>query len=191
MLRRASVIVDGGSTDGTVEFAQSYGLRVLQGKDSGIFDAINKGSFDSSGELLGFLGADDVMREGGLAAVVEAYRKSGRRWTPLFGQIRCNNKAIDRHFVSGGTHGDLDTQLGANPQSRRLREEHSRSFYWTCCRTTAAALRSTLMIWMVDLAAPKSTVATQSVRFPSVCESSSPAWPERRQQRQRRISIPG
>jgi len=80
------VIVDGGSTDGTVELARSYGLRVLQGKDSGIFDAINKGSFDSSGELLGFLGADDVMLDGGLAAVVEAYRKSGRRW--VVGGIR-------------------------------------------------------------------------------------------------------
>lgn len=58
------VIVDGGSTDGTVELARSYGLRVMQGKDSGIFDAINKGSFNSSGELLGFLGADDVMLPG-------------------------------------------------------------------------------------------------------------------------------
>ena len=50
------VIVDGGSTDGTVELARSYGLRVMQGKDKGIFDAINKGSFASSGELLGFFG---------------------------------------------------------------------------------------------------------------------------------------
>ena len=34
------VIVDGGSADGTVELARSYGLKVMQGKDSGIFDAI-------------------------------------------------------------------------------------------------------------------------------------------------------
>jgi glycosyltransferase involved in cell wall biosynthesis len=74
------VIVDGGSTDGTVELARASGLRVLQGKDSGIFDAINKGSFDSSGELLGFLGADDVMLEGAASAVVQAYRTSGRPW---------------------------------------------------------------------------------------------------------------
>lgn len=80
------VIVDGGSTDGTVELARGCGLRVLQGKDSGIFDAINKGSFDSSGELLGFLGADDVMLEGAAAAVVQAYRRSGRRW--VVGGIR-------------------------------------------------------------------------------------------------------
>ncbi len=80
------VIVDGGSTDGTVELALSYGLRVLQGKDSGIFDAINKGAFNSSGELLGFLGADDVMLEDAAAAVVKAYHESRRRW--VVGGIR-------------------------------------------------------------------------------------------------------
>jgi len=74
------VIVDGGSTDGTVEIAESQGLRVLKGKDKGIFDAINKGSFASSGELLGFLGADDIMLEGALDAVVRGYMESGKRW---------------------------------------------------------------------------------------------------------------
>lgn len=80
------VIVDGGSTDGTIELAESYGLKVLKGKDRGIFDAINKGSFNSSGEILGFLGADDVLLEGGLDAIVEAYRKTERRW--VVGGIR-------------------------------------------------------------------------------------------------------
>lgn len=74
------VIVDGGSTDGTVELAESYGLRVMTGKDQGIFDAINKGSFNSSGELLGFLGADDVLLDHGLEAIVRAYRQSHKRW---------------------------------------------------------------------------------------------------------------
>jgi glycosyltransferase involved in cell wall biosynthesis len=80
------VIVDGGSTDGTVEMAESYSLRIMQGKDKGIFDAINKGSFNSSGELLGFLGADDIMLEGGLQAVVRAYMQSSKRW--VVGGIR-------------------------------------------------------------------------------------------------------
>jgi glycosyltransferase involved in cell wall biosynthesis len=80
------IIVDGGSTDGTVELARQHGLRVLTGKDKGIFDAINKGSLASSGELLGFLGADDVLLDGALDAVVRAYRESGRRW--VVGGIR-------------------------------------------------------------------------------------------------------
>jgi glycosyltransferase involved in cell wall biosynthesis len=80
------VVVDGGSTDATLEIAAAHGVRVLRGKDRGIFDAINKGSFNSSGELLGFLGADDVMLEGALDAVVKAYIERGRRW--IVGGIR-------------------------------------------------------------------------------------------------------
>ena len=85
-IRIEHVIVDGGSTDGTVEMAEAAGLRVMTGKDRGIFDAINKGSFNSEGELLGFLGADDVMLDGAMAEVVRAYRDSGRRW--VVGGIR-------------------------------------------------------------------------------------------------------
>jgi glycosyltransferase involved in cell wall biosynthesis len=80
------VIVDGGSTDGTVELARSYGLPVMVGKDKGIFDAINKGSFNSSGELIGFLGADDMLLDGVLDPVVDVYRRSQRRW--VVGGIR-------------------------------------------------------------------------------------------------------
>ncbi|WP_424138757.1 glycosyltransferase family 2 protein [Roseomonas chloroacetimidivorans] len=85
-IRIEHVIKDAGSTDGTVELAEAEGLRVLKGKDRGIFDAINKGSFDSSGELLGFLGADDVMLDGAMESVVRAYQESGRRW--VVGGIR-------------------------------------------------------------------------------------------------------
>ncbi|RXF70943.1 glycosyltransferase family 2 protein [Hansschlegelia zhihuaiae] len=80
------VIVDGGSTDGTVELARKRGARVREGRDDGIFDAINKGSFESKGDLLGFLGADDVMLDGALAAVTAAHRRRGRRW--IVGGIR-------------------------------------------------------------------------------------------------------
>ena len=50
------MIVDGGSTDGTLKFARQRGCTVTTRKDDGIFDAINKGSFAAQGELLGFLG---------------------------------------------------------------------------------------------------------------------------------------
>jgi len=91
------IIVDGGSTDGTVELARSYGLRIITGADTGIFDAINKGSFASKGELIGCLGGDDTMLPGGIAAVVDAYRRTGRAW--LVGGVRW----IDDHSSSLGT----------------------------------------------------------------------------------------
>ena len=84
------VIVDGGSTDQTTEIARAKGVRLIEGKDSGIFDAINKGSFASSGELLGFLGADDLLLDGALQALVNAYRQGQPRW--LSGSFRWIDK---------------------------------------------------------------------------------------------------
>jgi GT2 family glycosyltransferase len=52
----------------------------MVGKDDGIFDAINKGSFGSNGELLGFLGADDILLPGALDAVAVHHQRHGRRW---------------------------------------------------------------------------------------------------------------
>ncbi len=80
------VVVDAGSEDGTIELAREHGCDVRVGKDKGIFDAINKGSFDSTGELLGFLGADDVLLPGALAKVVKAYQKGNSPW--VVGGIR-------------------------------------------------------------------------------------------------------
>jgi glycosyltransferase involved in cell wall biosynthesis len=74
------VIVDAGSTDGTVEIARENGLRIIQGKDRGIFDAINKGSFNSKGDLLGFLGSDDLMLDGALLAIAETHRRTQAAW---------------------------------------------------------------------------------------------------------------
>lgn len=80
------IVVDGGSTDGTLELAKAQHCTVLSGKDEGIFDAINKGSFNSNGVLLGFLGADDVLLPGALDAVVHAHQQNGARW--LVGRVR-------------------------------------------------------------------------------------------------------
>jgi len=74
------VIWDGGSTDGTVETARRLGARFVTGEVGGLYDRINKGSLNSPGELIGFLGGDDLLLPGAMRRVTEAYRRSGRRW---------------------------------------------------------------------------------------------------------------
>jgi glycosyltransferase len=57
------VVVDGASQDGTWEMIQAYGgarLVASSEADAGIYDALNKGLARSSGDVVGFLHADDV-----------------------------------------------------------------------------------------------------------------------------------
>ncbi len=58
------IVIDGGSTDGTVEIIRQREHRIahwLSEPDSGIAEAFNKGVELSSGQLIFFLGADDVL----------------------------------------------------------------------------------------------------------------------------------
>jgi glycosyltransferase involved in cell wall biosynthesis len=73
------IIVDGGSTDGTPEYAASRGCKVMS-RDGGIYEALNTGSYCARGLLVGVLGCDDFLRPGALAAIVDEYERSGRRW---------------------------------------------------------------------------------------------------------------
>jgi glycosyltransferase len=56
------LVIDGHSTDGSLEIIQSTGganLRVLQQPPAGIYSAINAGILAASGEIIGILHADD------------------------------------------------------------------------------------------------------------------------------------
>jgi glycosyltransferase involved in cell wall biosynthesis len=68
-------VQDGGSTDGTLAALHEYEARVafVSEKDRGQADAINRGLSKATGEVLGYLNSDDVLRPGALTAVGEAF----------------------------------------------------------------------------------------------------------------------
>jgi glycosyltransferase involved in cell wall biosynthesis len=74
------LIVDGGSTDGSAELADAHGVRVLREPTVGLTGRLNIGYRAAKGELIGCLGADDVLLPGAVEAVVKAYRRRRRRW---------------------------------------------------------------------------------------------------------------
>lgn len=57
------LIIDGASTDGTPEILQKYKTQItkfVSEPDTGIYDALNKGLHLATGDIVGFLHADDL-----------------------------------------------------------------------------------------------------------------------------------
>jgi glycosyltransferase involved in cell wall biosynthesis len=68
------LVMDGGSTDGSVDILRSYATRLtyVSVADDGAADAINKGFAKARGEILAWLGADDTYLSGAVSKAVEA-----------------------------------------------------------------------------------------------------------------------
>jgi glycosyltransferase involved in cell wall biosynthesis len=72
------VVVDGGSTDDSLEVLRRFPhLRWVSEPDGGQADAIGKGFRMASGEILAWLNADDYYLPGAVSAAVEALRSTG------------------------------------------------------------------------------------------------------------------
>lgn len=57
------IVIDGGSTDGTIEAVRAFGDKIdkfVSEPDEGIYDALNKGIALATGDVVGFLNSDDV-----------------------------------------------------------------------------------------------------------------------------------
>jgi len=72
------VVVDGGSTDGSLEVCTKYEKlinRLVVEKDDGIYDAWNKGVRAATGDLIGLLNSGDEYHPGVVATVARAARQ--------------------------------------------------------------------------------------------------------------------
>ncbi len=75
------IVVDGASTDGTLEYLQDAArrhphLRFVSGPDDGPSQAMNKGLALASGAVLGVLGDDDAYLPGALTTVARAFAEA-------------------------------------------------------------------------------------------------------------------
>lgn len=73
------IVIDGGSTDGSVEIIKKYEKHLTyweSEKDRGQGHALNKGFRKASGELLGWINSDDFYLPGALEEIGRVYRES-------------------------------------------------------------------------------------------------------------------
>jgi glycosyltransferase involved in cell wall biosynthesis len=70
------IVMDGGSTDGSIEIIQEYAGRLHYWKsapDAGHYAAINEGFSHSTGEIMAWLNSDDQYLPGALSIVAEVF----------------------------------------------------------------------------------------------------------------------
>ena len=87
------LVVDGASTDGSVEIIRRYADRLtwwVSEKDSGQSEAINKGLHRARGEFVGWLNSDDIYLPGAVSAAIKIFQSH-----PQAGLVYGDALAID------------------------------------------------------------------------------------------------
>jgi glycosyltransferase involved in cell wall biosynthesis len=72
-------VIDGASTDGSVEIIKKYVVRLahwISEKDSGQAEAINKGLVRATGEIIAWLNSDDYYLPGAISAAVKVFEEN-------------------------------------------------------------------------------------------------------------------
>lgn len=70
------IVIDGGSSDRTLDIVKNHTIidKLISEKDSGIYEAFNKGIKNAKGEIIGFLNSDDIFfSEDSLSLIYESF----------------------------------------------------------------------------------------------------------------------
>ena len=75
------IIIDGGSTDGSIDIIRNYGDKIaywISEPDQGIYDALNKGIRMARGDVIGILHSDDLFADNFVVeTVVNCFFRNG------------------------------------------------------------------------------------------------------------------
>jgi glycosyltransferase len=102
-----SIVVDGGSTDGTMNMVAQYAdvvTKSVSEPDKGIYDAMNKGLAMATGDIIGILNSDDMMASPhSISQIVAAFREqpNGCVYGDLVYVQQQNTQQIVRYWKSG------------------------------------------------------------------------------------------
>ena len=111
------LLIDGASTDGTIEIANRYqeafktrgiSYRIISEPDEGMYDALNRGAKLASGTLVGQINSDDQYESNAVEQMVSFYVSEG--FDIAWADIRVVNG--EKSFVKKAKIGKLWTTAG-------------------------------------------------------------------------------
>lgn len=87
------IIVDGGSTDGTIDIIKKYEKQItkwISEPDKGMYDALNKGFKLSTGDIMGWINSDDILLNRSLFNLAKIFTDVKKvNW------VQCSSSYID------------------------------------------------------------------------------------------------
>ena len=97
------IIIDGGSKDSTLEICNSFSheAKIISESDNGVYDAFNKGLKLATGDVIGFLNADDTFyNENSIQDIVDAF--SNNETDIVYGNLDYVNEEskVIRNWIS-------------------------------------------------------------------------------------------
>ncbi|OOF01209.1 glycosyl transferase [Salinivibrio sp. MA351] len=100
------IVVDGGSTDKTVETVKQHSKRltkIISEPDQGIYDALNKGIQTATGDVVGFLHSDDALAySGAVTDIVSAFQgQYDAVYADLDFVVDHSKARVTRHWKAG------------------------------------------------------------------------------------------
>jgi glycosyltransferase involved in cell wall biosynthesis len=120
------IVIDDGSTDGSVELAQRYAgrLALVAQENRGQAAALNRGLEQAGGDILGFLSSDDTLLPGAISRIVAEFERDAEL-VVVYGDVHLT----DEHGRQTGYSRSIDWDPAA--MTRNARGPHQQAALWT------------------------------------------------------------
>ncbi len=115
-----SIVIDGASTDGTLDVLESFRNKIrylITEKDDGIYDALNKGISLASGDIVGFLHADDLLENDDVLKKISATFEDASIEAVYGDLVYVNNKDVNQitRYWKAGFYDEASFKQGWMP----------------------------------------------------------------------------
>lgn len=144
------IIVDGGSTDGTIDIIRSYlprfsgRLFYISESDNGIYDAMNKGLRLTTGSIIGIINSDDSYEPDAVRRVVE--QTDVDKCQVIYGYCRMFGGHLpDKIMINH--HTGLSEAMIPHPTCFVTRKTYSRYGMFVKCLKIVADYELMLRFW--------------------------------------------